>query len=102
MQMQMMELQLKQKELEIKEKKLLADSAAQADKLDIEDKKVSGQLELESLRVGAQIKESQAKERAKNEIEGLRIGVDIAKSKAQERQQARAAAQQSSQRKPNT
>ena len=101
-QMQMMELQLKQKELEIKEKKLLADAAAQSDKLDIEDKKVSGQLELESLRVGAQIKESQAKERAKNEIEGLRIGVDIAKSKAQERQQARAAAQQSSQRKPNT
>ena len=101
-QMQMMELQLKQKELEIKEKKLLADAAAQSDKLDIEDKKVSGQLELEALRVGAQINESKNKARAQNELEGLRIGVDIAKSKAQERQQARAAAQQSSQRKPNT
>ena len=100
--MQMQELQLKAKELEIKEKKLLTDVAAAADKLDLEQQKVSGHLELEALRVGAQIKESQTKAQAQNELEGLRIGVDIAKSKAQERLQARAAAQQSSQRKPNT
>ena len=101
-QMQMQELQLKAKELEIKEKKMLADAAATADKLDLEQQKVSGNLELEALRVGAQIKESQTKAQAQNELEGLRIGVDIAKSKAQERLQARAAAQKSSQRNPNT
>jgi len=101
-QMQMMELQLKAKELEIKEKKMMAEAAAASDKIDLEDKKVSGTLELEALRVGAQIKESEAKHRAQNELEGLRLGVDIAKSKAQERLQARAAAQKSSQRKPNT
>lgn len=82
-QMQMMELQLKKRELDIKEKKLLADAAAESDKLHLEDKKISGQLELESLRVGAQIKESQHKSRAQNELEGLRIGADIAKNKAQ-------------------
>jgi hypothetical protein len=82
-QMQMMELQLKKRELDIKEKKMLADAAAESDKLHLEDKKVSGQLELESLRVGAQIKESQHKSRAQNELEGLRIGADIAKNKAQ-------------------
>ena len=98
-QMQMQELQLKAKELEIKEKKLAMDAAATADKIDLEEQKVSGQLELEALRVGAQIRESQLKNQAQNEIEGLRIGVDIAKSKAQERMQARAAAKQGSQQK---
>ena len=101
-QMQMQELQLKAKELEIKEKKLAMDAAATADKIDLEEQKVSGQLELEALRVGAQIRESQLKNQAQNEIEGLRIGVDIAKSKAQERMQARAAASRGSQGKPPT
>lgn len=101
-QMQMQELQLKAKELEIKEKKLAMDAAATADKIDLEEQKVSGQLELEALRVGAQIRESQLKNQAQNEIEGLRIGVDIAKSKAQERMQARAAAYRGSQGKPPT
>ena len=101
-QMQMQELQLKAKELEIKEKKLAIDAAAQADKLDLEKEKVGGQLELEALRVGAQIRESQVKHQAQNEIEGLRIGVDIAKSKAQERMQARAAASRGSQSRPPT
>jgi hypothetical protein len=93
-QMQMQELQLKARELDIKEKKVLADAAAQSDKIELEDKKVSGELELQSLRVGAQIRESQAKHQAQNELDGLRLGVDIAKSKAQERQQARIAALQ--------
>ena len=101
-QMQMQELQLKAKELEIKEKKLAMDAAATADKIDLEEQKVSGQLELEALRVGAQIRESQLKNQAQNEIEGLRIGVDIAKSKAQERMQARAAASRGSQGRPPT
>ena len=98
-QMQMQELALKARELDIKEKKVLADAAAQADKLELEEQKIGGQLELESLRVGAQIRESQAKSQAQQELDGLRIGVDIAKSKAQERMQANAAARSSSQPK---
>ena len=99
-QMQMQELQLKAKELELKEKKIAIDAAAAADRQELEEQKVAGQLELEALRVGAQIKESQTKAQAQNEIEGLRIGVDIAKSKAQERMQARAAASRGSQTRP--
>ena len=99
-QMQMQELQLKAKELELKEKKIAIDAAAAADRQELEEQKVAGQLELEALRVGAQIKESQMKNQAQNEIEGLRIGVDIAKSKAQERMQARAAASRGSQTRP--
>ena len=98
-QMQMKELELREKELGIKAQKVAIDAAAASDRLELDQQKVAGQLELEALRVGAQIKESQTKAQAQNEIEGLRIGVDIAKSKAQERQQARAAARQGSQPK---
>lgn len=98
-QMQMQELQLKGRELDIKEKKVLLDATAQADKLELDAQKVAGQQQLDALKVGAQIKDSQAKQAASNQLDGLRIGVDIAKSKAQERMQARAAAKQGSQQK---
>ena len=98
-QLQMQELQLKSRELDIKEKKMLADAAAQSDKLELDQQKISGQLELESLRVGAQIREAQTKQQAQQELDGVRIGVDIAKSKAQERLQARAVASRNSQPK---
>ena len=93
-QMQMQELQLKAQEIEIKKQKLLADATAASDKLELETQKVQGQLELDALRVGAQIRESQTKLVTDQEREGLRMGVDIAKSKAQERLQARTAALQ--------
>jgi hypothetical protein len=99
-QMQMQELQLKAKEVELKEKKILVDAAIAADKQELEEQKVSGQLELEALRVGAQINESKNKAQFDQERAGVELGIDIAKSKAQERQQAIAAAIQRS--KPGT
>jgi outer membrane autotransporter protein len=57
-------------------------------------------LELEALRVGAQINESKGKAQFDQERAGVELGIDIAKSKAQERQQAIAAAIQRS--KPGT
>ena len=98
-QMQQQELQLKAKEVELKEKKILVDAAIAADKQELEEQKVSGQLELEALRVGAQINESKNKAQFDQERAGVELGIDIAKSKAQERQQAIAAAQRS---KPGT
>jgi hypothetical protein len=98
-QMQQQELQLKAKEVELKEKKILVDAAIAADKQELEEQKVSGQLELEALRVGAQINESKGKAQFDQERAGVELGIDIAKSKAQERQQAIAAAQRS---KPGT
>ena len=93
-QMQQQELQLKAKEVELKEKKILVDAAIAADKQELEEQKVSGNLELEALRVGAQINESKNKAQFDQERAGVELGIDIAKSKAQERQQAIAAASQ--------
>jgi hypothetical protein len=91
-QMQQQELQIKAKEVELKEKKILIDAAIAADKQELEEQKVSGQLELEALRVGAQINESKSKNEFEQERAGVQLGVDIAKSKAQQLQQAMAAA----------
>lgn len=93
-QMQMQELQLRDREVAVKEKKLIVDATIAADKQELEEQKVSGNLELEALRVGAQINESKNKAQFEQERDGIKIGVEIAKSKAQERQQAIAAASQ--------
>lgn len=94
-QMQMQELELKKKEVELKEKKLIADAAAQMDKLDLEGKKVDGQMELEAARLGLQEREGAAKRESDDQREGLRIGADIAKHREQmntQRESAKAAA----------
>ena len=86
-QMQLQELQLKAKEVELKEKKMMIDAAIAADKQELEEQKVTGRLELDALKVGAQINESKTKSQFEQERAGLEIGIDIAKSKAQQRQQ---------------
>jgi hypothetical protein len=93
-QMQMQELQLKAQEIQLKEKKIMTDAAAAADKQRLEEEKVKGQLQLESLRVGAQIRESQAKHQFEQERAGVQMGADIAKNKKQMDFQARNAAMQ--------
>jgi len=103
-QMQMQELQLKAQELELKKQKMVADVAAAADKQELEEQKVSGRLELDALKVGAQIKESQAKVQFEQERAGVQMGADIAKNKAQMDLQARTTALQNSsnQNKPRS
>jgi hypothetical protein len=96
MQLQMQELQIKQQELDLKKQKVMMDAAAQADKQQLEEQKVSGRLELDALKVGAQIKESQAKTQFDQERAGVQMGADIAKSKAQMDLQARTTALQHS------
>ena len=103
-QMQMQELQLKAQELELKKQKMVADVAAAADKQELEEQKVSGRLELDALKVGAQIKESQARIQFEQERAGVQMGADIAKNKAQMDLQARTTALQNSsnQNKPKS
>jgi hypothetical protein len=91
-QMQMQELQLKQQELELKKQKIMMDAAAKADAQALKEQEVSGKLELDALRTGAQIKESQTKQQFEQERAGVQMGTDIAKSKAQMALQARTAA----------
>ena len=87
-QMQMQELQLRAKEVEIKEKTMMANAAAASDKQQLEEQKVSGQLQIDAMRVGAQIKDSQAKQQFEQERAGVQMGADIAKNKAQSALQA--------------
>ena len=102
-QMQLQELQIKQGELDLKKKKLMMDAAAASDKQELEEQKVSGQLQLESLRVGAQIKESQIKQQFEQERAGVQLGAEIAKNQKQMDLQARTTAlQQSSRNQPKT
>ena len=93
-QMQQAELQLRAKEIELKEKKIMLDAATAADKQELEEQKVAGNLELEALRVGAQINESKNKAQFEQERAGVQMGIDIAKSKEQALQQAMTAASQ--------
>jgi len=86
-QMQQQDLQLRQKDLELKEMKMTLDAAAQADKLAIERERMTGTLELNSIKVGAQIAESKAKTEAQQERDGVRMGIDIAKTQAQQKLQ---------------
>jgi hypothetical protein len=102
MQMQMQELQIKQQEVQMKgqvemarmqldqqrfqleAQKLAIDSAAKADKQELDEQKVSGQLELEAMRIGSQINESKFKEQARQEEAGVRLGADMSKTRMEQ------------------
>jgi hypothetical protein len=88
MQMEQAKMQMAQQELQLKQQKMAIDAAALSDKQELEQEKVSGELELEALRVGAQIQESKAKADAAERQAGLKIGVDVAKSQADQRLRA--------------
>jgi hypothetical protein len=92
LQLQMQELELKKQELQLKAQKLSLDAAAATDKQELEEQKVKGNLELDALRVGAQINESKNKQQFEQERTGIQMGADIAKSKAQMDLQARTTA----------
>jgi hypothetical protein len=102
LQLQMQELQLKQQELELKKQKIMMDAAAKADAQALKEQEVSGRLELDALRTGAQIKESEFKQQFEQERAGVQLGADIAKSKAQMAMQARTAALQNSRNQPKS
>ena len=71
---------------------MMVDASAKADAQELKEQEVKGKLELEALRTGAQIKESQTKQQFEQERAGIQIGADIAKNKAQMDLQARTAA----------
>jgi hypothetical protein len=102
-QMQLQELQIKQGELELKKQKLMIDASIAADKQELEEQKVSGRLELDALKVGAQINESKTKSQFEQERAGVQLGAEIAKNQKQMDLQARTTAlQQSSRNQPKT
>lgn len=85
-QMQQAELQIKAKEAEIKEKKVIADAAAQADKIALEREKLRLEAEVQQKKLQLDDLKLQLErmiEGSRLEAEGVKLGVDIAKSKAE-------------------
>ena len=82
-QMQQQELALKSKEVEVKEKKLIADSAAKADQLQIERDRIASQERIAGLNAQVKVSQDDKNRRSKEEEAGTRMGIDLAKTRQQ-------------------
>jgi len=82
-QMQMQELQIKQAEQARKAQKDQADIALESRRLDIEEQRTMGQLEIDGTRLGAQIKKDKETIDRKSEFDGTKLGVEMAHKKEQ-------------------
>ena len=87
-QMQQAELQLRAQELQLKAQKLAIDATATADKQELEQERVKGDLQLRAMKTTADIERDKAMLQAQQEREGVKLGVEIAKSRAQEARQS--------------
>ena len=74
--------QAAQQEMEFKNKSMMINAATAADKQQLAEQKVTGQLQIDGMRMGAQIKESQSKQQYEQEKTGVKMGSDIANNKA--------------------
>jgi hypothetical protein len=82
-QMQQQELQIKQAEVAIKEKKLMADSAARADQLQIERDRIKSQEMIAGMNAQVKVAQEDKNRIAKEGEVGAKLGIDLAKFKAQ-------------------
>jgi hypothetical protein len=82
MQLEQAKMQMAQQELQLKSQQMQINAASTADKQHLEEQKVSGQLQIEAMRMGAQINESKAKQQFDQEQTGVKMGADIANNKA--------------------
>jgi hypothetical protein len=82
-QMQMQELQIKAQEQQRKAQRDQADIALESRRLDIEEQRAMGQLEIEGTRLGAQIEKDKDLIDRKSEFDGTKLGVDMAHKKDQ-------------------
>ena len=91
-QLQQRELAVKEQEVAIKKQKVAGDLILGQQKLQLDQQKATVDANLAGMKVGAQIKDSQAKLSAQNQRDGIQMGSEIAKNKAQmalqEKQQA--------------
>jgi hypothetical protein len=82
LQMQQQELQLRAKEIGVKAQKVALDAAAKADAQKLREQEITGRLQLDAMKIGAQIKESQARQQFEQEHAGFKLGSDVARDKA--------------------
>jgi hypothetical protein len=76
-----MDAQLRQAEIQRKSQKDIMDASAKSDELELRQAEIAGRQELEAARLGVDIQKHKAEQQFAQESEGLRIGIDIAKSK---------------------
>lgn len=81
LQLQKMELQIKQDELKRKALKDTADATAKADQLEIERMRIEATKEIAGLQAGIKAKGDTEKLKTNTEIEGVRLGAQIAKDR---------------------
>jgi hypothetical protein len=82
-QMQMQELQIKQAEQQRKSQKDQADIALENRRLDIEEQRTMGQLEIDGTRLGVQIEKDKDALDRKSEFDGTKLGIEMAHKKEQ-------------------
>jgi hypothetical protein len=82
-QMQMQELQIKKQEADLKAKKLVADSAAKADQLRIEEQRIASQERIAGMQIGAKAQNDKMQTAVKTNVEGMKMGIDAAKHREQ-------------------
>jgi hypothetical protein len=88
MQLEQAKMQMAQQELQLKSQSMMINAATASDKQKLEEQKVSGQLQIDAMRMGAQINESKAKQQFNEEQTGVKLGSEIARNKAQSALQA--------------
>jgi hypothetical protein len=79
-QLQQQEMQLKAKEVDIKERKLIADSAAKADQLEIEKSRIESQEKIAGMQAAIKSQKDQADRQSKTEMEAVKLGMEMARS----------------------
>jgi hypothetical protein len=82
-QMQQQELQIKQMEVDIKNRRLIADSTAKADQLNIERERILSQEKIAGMNAQIKVLSEDKTRQAKAEEMGAKLGIDMAKTKEQ-------------------
>jgi hypothetical protein len=85
-QIQQQELALKAKEVELKEKKLMADAAAKADQLSIEQERITSQERIAGMNASIKIQKDTVELKDRREIEGAKLANDLMKSMQQKKE----------------
>jgi len=80
--------QTAQQDLQIRQQQMELTATSAADKQKLEEQKVTGQLQLDGMRIGAQIEESQAKQQFDQAHMGARLDLDVADIKTKNAMQA--------------
>ena len=77
------DFQLKQQAAQLDAQRLIADNTAKSDKMELEQEKLRSSMQLDGMKMGAQINQSKAQMEADQHREGVKMGIDIAKAQQQ-------------------